>query len=503
MTRREKERQPPKDPTGRVPPHDLFAEGGLLSHLLNRSDQIFEVADILRADHFYSGPNSMVYEAMIAVATKGDAIDIVSVGHHLHAENNLERAGGPAYLNDLLIGQPAIVSARQTATIIVDKARQRKMIAACQLIAAEGYDTIVNVGEWLDQAEGVVHSIATDRAEDSIETAHSVLARVYADIENGDAQNGIPSGLPDLDRLIGGFKGGQMIVIGALPGCGKTALAEQMGRFTANRTEKAEVLLFSMEMSREEIVLRGHFSAARVDASKLNNRHKITAAEWAELTRVAPTVGLRNVRIDDRRGITPLQIRSRARRVQAEAQRKGRHLALVVIDYLQLIKLAGNRPDNREQEVAEISRSLKALAGELNVPIIALAQLNADSTNRPDKRPRSSDLRESKAVWADADKVILIHAPAALERSRNAEKQGNEDEPFPPETVDLIVDKNRGGRVGTRTVLFWPSYVCFTSYTEQEAGFAVDARAKPDDGQRGGRTGGSRYGAGQRGRSDN
>jgi replicative DNA helicase len=153
-------------------------------------------------------------------------------------------------LNDLLIGQPAIVSARQTATIIVDKARQRKMIAACQLIAAEGYDTIVNVGEWLDQAEGVVHSIATDRAEDSIETAHSVLARVYADIENGDAQNGIPSGLPDLDRLIGGFKGGQMIVIGALPGCGKTALAEQMGRFTANRTEKAEVLLFSMEMSR-------------------------------------------------------------------------------------------------------------------------------------------------------------------------------------------------------------------------------------------------------------
>lgn len=457
---------PPRDPAGRPPPHNLDAEAAVISACMNKREAVDEVSSVLLPEHFYSDPNRTIYQAILALSYQGRPIDLVTVNGYLRDRGEDASAGGPSYLGQLSDATPDVHNVMAHAKIVLDKARVRQMIAESQRIAAEGYGDIGPTDDWIDGCETAIHAIAHDGELDASETALATVKRVYEGImKGGNAARGLTTGLHDLDWLLGGLRAGQLIVIGALPGCGKSALAQTIAHHVAQRAAH-EVLFVSLEMSREELAERALFADARVDASKLTKPRNLTEDEKVRLTDAAPRVGLASMTIDDRKALTPLQIRAKARRVAAAAAKHSRKLALVVVDYLQLVKLGGKRPENREQEVAEISRSLKALAGELKVPVLALAQLNTDSMNRQDRRPRAADLRESRAIWSDSDKVILIHAPEALER---AQALNNGDEPFAAEQVELIIGKNRGGRMGICEALFWPSYVCFTDRAAAES----------------------------------
>lgn len=466
--------RPAPDPSGRPLPHNAEAEISINATLLAYPQRWFDIA-WLRPSDFLSERDGLVFGAIAAVVADDAAVDPLTVRARLEQTGDWARVGADHLahiLQDGAINEPLL---DRLAGIVADKAKVRRVIALAQRVANEGYAPLDDDRAWVDDVAARFEAVvqADGGAVVKGATARETLREVFTAWQDTEAAQAmrLSTGNVDLDRIFRGMRPKQLIVIGAHSGVGKSALAANIADHVALQEQAdgraAGVCIFSAEMSREEYIERMVFARARVDTYKLDEdkRQFITPDEWTQITEAAKALSVENLYIDDRADITPSQIRTEAKRVGMRFARAGTPLRLVVIDYAQIINgdpENKRRHDNREQEIAQVARAAKKLAKELAVVVILLAQLNEDSVKEK-RKPRASDLRESRSLKQDADKVVLIYNPSYNERSA-AYRNGDDVKPLDKEHVDLIVDKNRGARTGTVAATFWPSFTLFTRF---------------------------------------
>lgn len=419
---RSQQRGPREPPViaGRVPPHDLDAEAAVLSAILLKQDALDQVAEILKAEHFYSEANGRIYEAAVELARQGAPIDLVQVASWLRDREKLAQIGGTAYLAQIVDATPAVAHVAAHARTVREKWRLRRLIAECQRVSAEGYGDVGEVQEFIDGAEQSIYELARTPEANSAQPISQVLRAAFEQIskaaERGDRITGISTGFAKLDEKTAGLHDGDLTIVAARPGMGKTSFVLNLAVNVASPravnvpgpgergSEKREpgfgVAVFSLEMPREQLATRMVCSEGRVDVGKLRGGH-LTPEDWRRLTEGASYLSMLPIWLDDTPAIGLLELRAKCRRIQAEYNRPAKdgepekRVGLIVIDYLQLMS---GRPgvSSREQEISEISRGLKQLAKELRVPVIALSQLNRAVETRAtkEKRPQLSDLRE-------------------------------------------------------------------------------------------------------------
>lgn len=475
---------------GAVPPHDLDAEASVLSAVLLKRGAIAEVSDLLAPRHFYSESNGRIYEACAAVEADGKPIDLVTVAAWLRDRERLESVGGAGYLMQVCDATPAVANVRNHARIVLQKHRMRALIDTCHAVAAESYGDVGDVDQWIDAAEARVCGVANEGRveEDEPELPGPIIKRIFEafnEEQRGESPSivRVPTFLDDLDRILkgGGLAIGAVTATGAYWGVGKTSLAlEIAGRVATSghrgpkrKDERGEdipgsltgVVVFSVEMPRDELLERALAQASRVDVSK--HKREWSGDEWANVTEAAQGLSRSPLWTDDRADQTPTTIRARLRRIKAQAAKMDVEIRLVVVDYLQLLngKSGVSGRASREEEVSYLARSMKLLARSERVHVIAVGQLNDDANKRSgDKRPRSADFRESKAIPMNADNCVLIHNPFARARAL-AWRDGDDAQKAPDaEVVELILDKQRGGRTGSVRVLFEPAFTSFRRY---------------------------------------
>jgi replicative DNA helicase len=447
---------------GRVPPNDLDAEAAVLSAVLLSPDAFDLIAETLRPEHCYSNANRLLLEAVVDLHASGKPVDMVAVAGWLRDRGRLAQVGGTAYIAQLVDATPAVANAEQHARTVREKWRLRQLIQTCQRFAGEGYGNCGDVQSFIDQAEQAVYEVArlVERSsvtpvKDSIVEAFRVLTTAT---ERGGAVPGVRSGFSDLDRKTTGFRVGDLIILSARPGMGKTALALDFARAVAReRPEPAQlgfdhapvttdgdpVAYIGLEMPKDQIASRLLASESRVDLQRIRSGSPRNE-DWNKLTEAAARIGRWPLYLDFAPGLTLLELRSKIRRLQAELRREGKKLSLVIVDYLQLMRAPD--ADTREQAVAKLSLGLKQLAGELEVPIVVLAQLNRELERRSgkDKRPQLSDLRESGAIEQDADLVLFIYRDEYYHREDSAERG----------IAEVIIAKQRNGPTGMLKLKF-------------------------------------------------
>ena len=431
----------------RIPPHNLDAEQSVLGALLLSREAVLTVSEMgLSADDFYRPAHQHVYEAMRVLLSAGEPVDAVTVADELRRNGLLDEIGGGGFLLELQAATPAISNAARYAKIVRDTALLRRLIRVAGEIAELGYDEPDDVTKTLDMAEQKVFDLAENRVTDSVKEIKEVIGMVVDDleriIEQGHILTGVPTGYTDLDELLSGLQPSTLNVVGARPAMGKTAFG--LGIATSIAKTGLPVMVFSLEMGHKELTQRVLASEARVDSQKMRNG-RLTQQDWSKIGRAIGELEHAPLFIDDNPLITVMEIRAKARRLMARTGQIG----CIVIDYLQLMTGRSNA-ENRQVEVSEMSRSLKILARELSVPIVALSQLSRTLESRADKRPMLSDLRESGAIEQDADVVMFLYR----------------DEVYNPESPDrgaaeVIVAKHRSGPIGTKRLVFLGQYTRF------------------------------------------
>jgi replicative DNA helicase len=432
---------------GRVPPHNVEAESSLLGALLLSSDAVGAVAELgLGADEFYKPAHQHLYEAIRALAAVGEPVDAVTVADELRRAGLLEDLGGLGLLLDLQASTPAISNAGRYARIVQDTALLRRLISVASEIAEIAYDEPDDVTKALDEAEHKVFQIADRRVTDStrpladlLQTTMSHLEETY---ERGNAITGVPTGFTDLDELLSGLQRATLNIVGARPSMGKTAFALNIAAHVAQHVMQP-VLFFSLEMGHLELTQRILAAEAQVDLKKVRTGD-LSQADWSKIGRALHNLDC-PLYLDDNAQVSVMEIRAKARRMRS------RHgaLALIVIDYLQLMT-GRTAAENRQLEVSEISRNLKILARELEVPIVALSQLSRNLETRSDKRPMLADLRESGALEQDADVVMFIYRDEVY----------NEDSPERG-AAEVLVAKHRNGPIGIRRLVYRNQFTRF------------------------------------------
>lgn len=437
----------------RTPPHDRSAEQSVLGAMLLTKNAIGDVTEIIRsAGDFYLAHHQTIYAAIVDMYGRGDAVDPITLGAELHRTGDLARVGGPAYLHHLVQQVPTVAHAGYYAEIVRDKAEFRSIGAAGVAITELGFSAKGDVDQAKDAAAAALDGALTAREESSGAFIGDTLAEYLDGLEarrRGGQIRGVPTGLRDLDKLTDGLHPGQMIIIAARPAMGKSTLALDIGR-TCGIEHQRPVMFFSLEMSREELTDRIISAEAKVGLHHVRSGN-LTDEAWSRVARALPRINTAPLFIEDTAGQTLASIKAKCRRQQ---QRNG--LDLVIIDYLQLLHTGtSRRHENRQQEVSELSRGIKLLAKELNVPVVVLAQLNRGPEMRHDKRPILSDLRESGSLEQDADIVILVHREDAYERE--SPRAGE---------ADLIVAKHRNGPLHTVTVASQLHYSRFVDMAE-------------------------------------
>ncbi len=419
----------------RTPPQDLIAEQGVLGGMLLSKDAIADVVEIIRDRDFYRPAHELIYDAIVDLYGRGEPVDPVTVSAELTKRGDIARAGGAPYLHTLISSVPTAANAGYYAKIVRERAILRRLVEAGTKIVQLGYASEGEVDDAVDQAQAEVYSVTERRANEDYVQLSTLLPAALDEIEKisqGVMGEGVKTGFKELDSLTNGLHPGNMIVLAARPAVGKSTLGLDIARHASIHKGDTSVI-FSLEMSRSEITMRMLSAEARV---ALNNIRAGTLndEEWARLARRMGEISEAPLFIDDSPNLSLMEIRAKARRL------KQRHnLKLIVIDYLQLMT-SGKRVENRQQEVSEFSRQLKLLAKELNVPIIAISQLNRSPEQRSDKKPLLSDLRESGSIEQDADVVILLHRDDLYD---NQNRSGE---------ADLIVAKHRNGPTRTITV---------------------------------------------------
>lgn len=418
--------------TSQLPPHDLDIEAAVLSACLLDAAALDTCLEILEAQHFYSDANSFIFEACRALASEGSPVDAVSVASWLRAHGKMERVN-VAYLGNIIDASPAIDNVAHHADVVRDKWRLRQAVAACHKYAARGY-VAAETKEYLEELESAVFQLAHDgHSRSEPERLKEVLVGEFTRVSSGETLEGPGTGLTKLDEKLGGLQRGNLYIVAARPGMGKTALADMACRSVAARGEA--VAFFSLEMPKGQAAARSLCSEAKVDLSRYRSS-LLSEADWSALTTAANGLSKLPLWVDDQPAITLLDLRAKARRIASEAAKDGVQLGLIVVDYIGLMTAIGAH-GTREQEVSSISRGLKALAKELDVPVLALSQLNRGVESRSDKRPLMSDLRESGALEQDADAIVFIYRDAYYNRDS---KDGD--------TAELIIAKQRNGPTG-------------------------------------------------------
>jgi replicative DNA helicase len=442
-------------PAGYTPPASPEAEQSVLGAILVRPEVLDRVADSLGPADFYREAHGRIYQAMLDLYGRGEPVDLVSVSALLQERGQLEGVGGPVFLAGLSKQVGFAANADYYAGLVNDKAILRRLLDTTQEIASQCLAPVEDVREFLDAAEQKVFEVAESKVRPGFKPVGALVEKEIANLEaiwhrEAGRITGVSSGFPDLDNLTAGFQNSDLIIIAARPSMGKTALALNMA-YNAAYKSQVPVAFFSLEMSKEQLVRRLLSSIGEVDASNLR-RAFLSTPEWANLQTAAGYLLDSPIYIDDTPAATVLDIRAKARRLKADDK-----LGLVFIDYLQLMRGRHDVP-SREQEISEISRSLKALAKELDVPVVALSQLNRRVEERPNKRPQLSDLRESGAIEQDADVIIFIYRDEVY----------REDSPDKG-IAEVIVGKQRNGPTGKVKLAFRDKYTRFDNLAKEEA----------------------------------
>ncbi len=436
----------PRGPAGRTPPQDLAAEQSVLGSMLISKDAIADVSEVLRGADFYRPAHETIHDAVIDLFGRGEPVDMITVAAELQRRGELDRIGGAPYLHTLAANVPIAANAEFYAHIVREKAILRRLVDAGTKIAQYGYAGEGQVDDIVDRAQAEVYSITDRRSAEDYAPLSDIMDGVLDEIEaigNREAGlYGVPTGFADLDDLTNGLHSGQMIIVAARPAMGKSTFALDLCR-AASIAHNLTSVFFSLEMTRSEITMRLLSAEAKVPLNHIRNGN-MSDDDWAKMARHMGKVSSAPMFIDDSPNMTMMEIRAKARRL------KQRHdLKLIVIDYMQLMS-SGKKVESRQLEVSEFSRQIKLLAKELELPIIALSQLNRGPEQRGDKRPMMSDLRESGSLEQDADMVILLHRDDVYEKESTR-----------PGEADLIVAKHRNGATRDITVAFQGHYSRF------------------------------------------
>jgi replicative DNA helicase len=437
----------------RVPPHDLDAEVSVLGSVLLDNEVVGEIAPLLRPDDFYRDAHRRLYETMLALFDSGKACDAVLLREELRKRGDLDAVGGPSAILEIMERVPTAAHAVHYAEIVRDCAVRRGIISAADKVVRSAFEGVAPARALLDEAESSFFHLARDTERDGAAPIGEVLREVFLNIDrrrDTGAVSGLETGFLDFDDMSGGLQPGEMIVVAGRPSMGKTSFALCLLEHVAVVGGKAAAL-FSMEMGKSQIVLNMLCSRAKVESSRLRHGRTLAEEEYTRLSAAMGRLGESKIFVDDSPGLTPLAIRSRARRL------KKRHdISLLVVDYLQLMSGGLNRrDDNRQQEISFISRSLKALARELEIPVIAISQLNRGVEGRADHRPMMSDLRESGAIEQDADVVLLLHREVYYHQHDEEKRRELEGK------AELIIAKQRNGPTGSVPLTFLAPYMRF------------------------------------------
>lgn len=425
--------------TDRLPPHSNEAEQSLLGSLITDRDAVIKIASYLKADDFYIHANGQIFQAVIDLYNKREPTDIVTLTDELERKGLLDDVGGATYLSGLAQMVPTSVHVEYYGRIVERQASRRRLIEAGTEIVGIGYKDELDTDEALDSAERVLFEVSQKRQRSDFESIAEVIDRYFDQIEHLQEHRGelvgVPSGYKDLDKMTGGLQRSDLIIVAARPSMGKTAFALGMA-YGAGVLNGRNVGIFSLEMSSDQLVQRLLATETGVDSHRLR-LGMIDDTEWDRISRAFGRLSEANIYIDDAAGASIMDVRSKARRLQAESG-----LDLLIVDYLQL--MSGRKSDNRVQEISEISRGLKGLARELNIPVIALSQLSRAVETRQDHRPMLSDLRESGSIEQDADIVMFIYRDEKYDE--NTDKKG---------IAEIIIAKHRNGPVGTINLRFF------------------------------------------------
>jgi replicative DNA helicase len=423
----------------RLPPQNIEAEEAILGALLIDPDAIIRVATILKPEDFYREKHGWIYDTALSLHERREPIDFLTVCDELDHREQLDEVGGPAFITSLINAVPTSVHAEHYARIVERTATRRRLLDAAGQIAVLAYQEADDVDEVVDRSEQILFGVSERRISRELVPIRHVLSEYYDRIEyltrHRGEMIGIPTGFSDIDRLLGGLQRSDMVILAARPSVGKTSLALGFAHNAAKRFGQ-RVAFFSLEMSNEQVVQRLISAETGINAQRLR-RGEIEQDEWSRFIKATNDLAETHFFIDDTPGASALELRSKARRLHAEVG-----IDLVVVDYLQLMR-GDFRSENRVQEISSISRALKALARELNVPVLALSQLSRGVESRTDKRPILSDLRESGALEQDADVVIFIYRDELY--NENTERKN---------LADIMVAKHRNGPTGTVTLYF-------------------------------------------------
>jgi len=445
----------------RVPPQNIEAEQSVLGAVLLENEAINQALEILTPDDFYRETHREIFRAMMELSDHNQPVDAITLTDALRTKSVLEQVGGPGYIAELADAVPTAANVAHYARIVREKAVLRSLATIATDIASSAYEANANVDEFLDTAEHRIFEISERRIKPSFHTMPEltreslrILERLY---ENRELVTGVPTGFKDLDTLTAGLQPSDLIVIAARPSMGKTALALNIAAYAAMDAEpKRGVAFFSLEMSKEQLVLRMLCSEARVDSAKARAGY-LSERDFPKLAQAAARLSEANIFIDDSSDTTAITLKAKCRRL---ARDHSNNLGLVLVDYLQLMRSA--RPgESREKEIAEISRSLKALAKELKLPVIALSQLNRQVETRPDRRPLLADLRESGAIEQDADVIAFIYREE-MYKGKDSKEAG---------VAEIIVAKQRNGPTDTVKLTYLNQYTRFENYAPADSAY--------------------------------
>lgn len=437
----------------RIPPHDLNAEQALLSCLLQDKGTLDKVYEIINTDDFYSDKHKKIYDAILALNRKNEPFDAITVSSYLDNTDQLAVVGGLSYLLSLTNELPVTTHAEYYAKIVVEKSTLRQLISTAKDITEEVYKGENEVENILDKSEQFILDIANKKKRSGFSRIGDILHTAFDKLETLKNKDNQVIGIPtfnDLDKLLNGFQPSDMIIVAARPGVGKTSFCLNIAENAAVNHNKT-VGVFSLEMSKEQLVLRLLSSQALVDQTKIR-KGTVNQNEFDDLTAAANVLLTAPIFIDDTAGINIMEIRGKARRLQQE-----HGLDLIIIDYLQLMQSGGSgrKSENRQQEISDISRNIKLLARELNVPIVALSQLSRAVEQSVDKRPNLSHLRESGSLEQDSDVVLFIY--------RQSMNTSDEDNDFDDKTAEIIIGKHRHGATGKVKMIFLNEYTKFVN----------------------------------------
>lgn len=443
-----------------VPPHSIEAEESLIGGVLLDNTALDRAVEILIPEDFYREAHRKIIRAMLDLNDRHEPVDLVTLLDTLRSRNELQEVGGAAYLAELTERVPTAANVEYYARIVKDKAVLRGLIQTTNEIATRCYEKQGDVASFLDEAEHRIFEISERKSRPSFFRVRDIVVESMKAVEQlyerKELVTGVPTGYVDLDRKTAGLQAGDLIIVAGRPSMGKTALALNISQYAALENGVG-VAVFSLEMSKEQLVFRMLCSEARVDQSKVRAGFAADR-DYPKLAIAADRLAEAPIYIDDTPALSVLELRAKARRLKRERQA---NLGLVVVDYLQLMR--GVTTDNREQEISSISRSLKALAKELSIPVMALSQLNRQVETRADKRPLMADLRESGAIEQDADVIMFLYRPWVYDPKNADERE-----------AEVIIGKQRNGPTGTVPLTFFAEHTRFENRADDEVSFPED-----------------------------